>query len=234
MKLKSIVLGAFFSVSFLAGKAQTADEVISKYIENKGGADNVRSIKTVIMHGNINQGGNKIPITIYGINNKAFRIEFTFNGMTGYQIITDTAGWGFNPFMGQTSAEPMTADDVKSSQDQLDLQDDLLDYASKGTAVEYLGKDDVEGTECHKLKVTFKNGKEKTYYIGTQDNLLVKVSEKITANGQEMESATTFGNYQKTENGVLMAHSIMNSLQGQVEIDTVEVNKEIDLAKFKP
>lgn len=235
MKLKSFLLSAILSIVAISFSfAQTADEVVAKYLQAKGGADKIKTLNTAIMTGEINQGGTKIPITIYGVNSKAFRIEFTFNGLTGYQIITDTSGWNFNPFAGQSKAERMTADDIKSSQDQLDLQDDLLDYAAKGSSVEMLGKDDVEGTECYKLKLTLKSGKEKTLFIGTGDNLLIKSTEKITANGQELESSTFLSNYKPVGPGVLMPFSIMNNLQGQIDITNIEVNKEIDAAKFKP
>lgn len=235
MKLKLLFLSATLSVAAISYSfAQTADEVVGKYLQAKGGADKIKTLNSAIMTGEINQGGTKIPVTMYAVQNKAFRVEFTFNGLTGFQIITDTSGWNFNPFAGQSKAERMTADDIKSSQDQLELQDDLLDYAAKGSSVEMLGKDDVEGTECYKLKLTLKSAKEKTLFISTADNMLIKTSEKITANGQEMESSTFLSNYKPVGPGVLMPFSITNNLQGQVDITNIEVNKDIDAAKFKP
>lgn len=235
MKFKSILFTLTLSVlAFSFVKAQTTDEIIGNYITAKGGADKIRAVNNIIMKGNINQGGQKIPLTITIIHNKALRVEFSFNGLTGYQILTDKEGWNLNPFAGQTKAEAMTADDVTKSQDQLDVQDDLLDYAQKGTTIDNLGKDDVEGTECYKLKLTLKSGKEKTYFINTEDNMLVKVSEKITANGQEVESATTFSNYQKAGDAVMFAFTQTNSFQGQIDFETIFVNQPIDEKIFKP
>ncbi len=235
MKFKSIFFTLTFSVLILSlVKAQSTDEILAKYIEAKGGADKIKAINNVVMKGYVSQGGQKIPLNITVVNNKALRVEFSFNGLTGYQIITDKEGWNFNPFAGQTKAEAMTADDVLKSQDQLDVQDDLLDYAAKGTTLENLGTDEVEGTDCYKLKLTLKSGKEKTYFINTEDNMLVKVSEKITVNGQQMESASLFSNYKKVGDGVLFPYTQSNSLQGQIDFDTVEVNQAIDESIFKP
>lgn len=233
MKFKSIL----FTLSLFAfslANAQTTDEIINNYLAAKGGADKIRAVNNVVMNGNVNQGGQKIPITITVIQGKALKVAFSFNGLTGYQIMTDKEGWNFNPFAGQTKAEAMTADDVTKSQDQLDVQDDLLDYAKKGTTIDNLGKDDVEGTECYKLKLTLKSGKEKTYFINAGDNMLLKISEKITLNGQEMESASTYSNYQKAGDGVMFAFTQANSLQGQIDFDTILVNQTIDEKIFKP
>jgi hypothetical protein len=37
--------------------------------------------------------------------------------------------------MGQTAPEPMTADEVKAGQDQLDIQGELIDYKEKGHSI---------------------------------------------------------------------------------------------------
>lgn len=233
MKVKSMMAALFMAAAvFTSAKAQTADEVVNKYINAMGGADKLKTINTIVRKGTLNANGQKIPINVYLVNGKAMRQDYTVNGMTGYQILTSTAGWSFNPFMGQTKAEPMTDDDVKKEQDQLDATDDLLDYASKGTTVEYLGTDDVEGTECHKLKLTLKSGKEKTYYISTEDNMLVKISEKVTANGQEQQSDVMFSNY-KEVNGIMFAFSV-NGPFGPIEIDSIDINTEVDDTLFQP
>ncbi len=234
MKLKQLFFSAFlcvFTASFAI--SQSLDEVVSKHLDAIGGADNLRKVNSVVMKGNINNGGTKIPIVMTVVNKKAFRVEFTFNGMTGYQVLTDTAGWGFNPFQGQTKPEPMTADEVKKSQDQLDVQDEFLDYKEKGTTLQDLGTDDVEGTEAYKIKVTLKSGKEKTLYISKEDYLTIRQTEKTEINGKEIESSSDFSNYKKVGD-IMMPYSINNSLQGPVDIDTIEINPVIDETIFKP
>ena len=127
----------------------------------------------------------------------------------------------------------MTEDQVKESQDQLDATDDLLDYAAKGSTVEYQGKETVEGVETYKLKLTTKTGKFKTMYISTQDNLLLKTVQTIKFNGQEMESESLFSNYKKV-NDIQMPFTTISSVQGQIDFDTIEFNTNLDLAIFKP
>lgn len=232
MNFKKMLLPVLALVVSVVTYAQNADEVIAKYISAKGGADNLRKIESMVMKGNLNINGMMIPVTITTVNNTGMRVDFSFNGMSGYTIITKDAGWDFNPFAGQTKAEPMTAEDVKSKQDALDVRDDLLDYASKGTSVNYMGTEDVEGTECHKLQLTLNGGKQKTYFIDTDGYMLVKSSEKTTVNGQETESNTMYSNY-KMVGDVLFAHNISADM-GPIEMESIELNTTVDTNLFKP
>ncbi len=78
--------------------AQTADEVIAKHIEAIGGKDNWKKINSMKMEANVNAQGMDVPVIIYQVHNKASKQEYTVMNMTGYSIITNEAGWNFNPF----------------------------------------------------------------------------------------------------------------------------------------
>ena len=154
-------------------------------------------------------------------------------GMTGYQIVTPTAGWNFMPFQGQAAPEAMTADELKQSADDLDVQGKLVDYKSKGNTVEYLGKDDVEGTECFKLKITSKAGNIETVFIDPKSYYIVRSVVKRTANGQESDVQTDLSNFQKLPEGIVVPFSIKLS-DGELVISKAEVNKQVDESTFKP
>ena len=96
-----------------------------------------------------------------------------------------------------------------------------------------LGKDDVEGTDCFKLKVTDKSGKETTVFIDAATYNIIRTREKAKANGKEVESITNYTNYQKQPEGIIIPMSI-ESEDGPVTIKSVEVNKSLDVSIFKP
>ena len=182
----------------------------------------------------MNAGGMEMPVTVTTLNGKASRMEFTINGMTNYTILTPTAGWMYFPIQGQTKPEALPEEMVKEQQDELDvMMDPLIDYKAKETKVVYLGKDDVEGTECHKLKVTLKNGKEETLFLDAGNFYCLRSVEKTKANGKEVESTTAFGNYQKLPEGIVFPMSI-DSNGGPLTLKTVEINKPVDENIFKP
>ena len=235
--MKSIKLSIVATALLLMGaagvKAQTADEIIDKHVKAVGGAENWKKINTMKMTGAINAGGTEIPVTITYLQNKAMKVEFSMNGMTGYQIVTTKGGWAFNPMAGQTKPEPIPEEMVKESQDQLDIQDKLIDYKAKGSKVVFLGKDDVEGTECYKLKVTTSNGKEETMYIDASNYYHIRSVSKIKANGKEMEQTANYSNYQKLPEGIVFPMNIDEG-NGPVALKSVEINKPVDEAIFTP
>ena len=112
------------------------------------------------------------------------------------------------------------------------MQGSLIDYAAKGHTVEYLGKDDVEGTDCFKLKINLKSGKSETYFFDAKSYLLIRSIAKQKANGQEVEITTNFSNYEKLPEGIMVAKSIALPF-GELNITKVTINATVDESIFK-
>jgi len=220
---------------FSAAQAQTADEIVSKHLAAIGGAENWKKVNSMKMEAALEVQGMEIPVSIFQLHNKGQRQEFTVMNMTGYSIITPEAGWNFNPMGGQTKPEPITADELNAAKDGLDIQGDMLDYAAKGHKIELLGKEDVDGTEAFKLKLTRKSGSEVINYIDPSTYYIIRTVNKVKVNGQEVEQKVNVGNYQKLPEGIVVPFSMeMPGAPAPVNIKKVEVNPTLDPALFKP
>lgn len=240
--MKNVKLFSLFIVAALSSvvaKAQTADEIVTKYIDAIGGAANWKKVTSLVQTGSMSVQGADVSVVVSVLHNKGSRQDISLMGMNGYMIVTPTAGWNFMPFgNGQTAPEPMTAEDVKQGQAELDVQGSLVDYKSKGHSVELIGSEDVDGTDCFKLKVNLKNDRSETYFIEKKGYTLIKTVGVRKANGQEMELTTTFSNYQKLPEGIVLPMTINVPLGPGMNVDMtitkVEVNKTIDESIFKP
>src|SRR5580704_5992470 len=92
--IKQYLLAAVILTSCLATvQAQTADDILDKHQKAIGGVDNWDKIKTVKMVGTMSQQGMDIDITQTLVMGKAMRVDISMMGMSGFQIVTDKAGW---------------------------------------------------------------------------------------------------------------------------------------------
>lgn len=230
--MKRIVLFSFLLATSVFAYAQTVDEIVSKHLDAIGGVDAWRKVSSIKYEGSMMLQGAEVAVVQTVLHNKGSRQDISLAGMNGYNIMTPVAGWNFMPFQGQTQPEPLTEEDIKEGQPQLDAQGELVDYKEKGSSVELVGKDEVEGTECFKLILTFKSGKTETIFIDPNSYHIIRQVAKQKSNGQEMEVTTNFSNYQKLPEGIVVAMS-MTLPFGELNMTKVEVNKPVDEAIFK-
>jgi hypothetical protein len=112
----------------------------------------------------------------------------------------------------------------------------LIGYEEEGIELEFLGTDEVEGTEAYKILVTKENGNTQTFFLDTEYCLPFRVESEREVQGQMVEAVTTMGDYKEVD-GLIMAHSIETRSpqmpQAQImTIDEVTVNPEYDPAVF--
>jgi hypothetical protein len=211
----------------VVAQAQTAEEIIEKYIAAIGGADNVRKINSMKVTGHVEVQGIEIPFDVAAVNGKGFRTDAEFQGNKIIDIVTPTKGWSQNPFAGKTSIQPLTDDELKEKLDELDIQDAFVDYAAKGSTIESLGKDEEDGNEYFKIKLTTKNKNESVYFFDLKTNLIYKRESIMKQEGQEIKMTAKNFDYQVTEIGVKIPFKVDQG--GMVMVyKTVTFNVPVD------
>jgi hypothetical protein len=210
----------------------TADQIISRHLDSIGGAAAWRKIHSMKLTGAVTVQGTDITVDVTAVQNTGARSDITMMGMAGYTITTPTSGWVYMPFSGQQKPEALTADQVKFSQDELDIQGALVDYKLKGSTVKLEDKEDVQGTECWKVKLTMKNGIVKTEYFDPDSYLLIREVTKATIDGKVEENTTDYSNFQKLPEGITVPMSI-GSPMGTLIVKKVEVNVPVADSLFQ-
>jgi hypothetical protein len=226
-----------FLVVSNSATSQTVDEVIGKHIAAIGGKEKLAALKTAKITSNLDMQGMKLPIVVTVVNNKAVRSELTFQGMSQVSAMRDGSGWYISPFQGKTEPEKMNEEMLRESKEQSDLSGPLFNYKEKGNTVELVGKEEMEGTDVYKLKVTLKSGNVSYQYIDANTYLLLKETKKQKFEDREIESETLYSNY-KMVDGVNFAFAIeirqVGESTGQtMTIDNVEVNLKVDDSIFE-
>jgi hypothetical protein len=213
-------------------QAQTADEVIEKYITAIGGKEKWKQVKSMKVNGFIEVQGIKINFTQQAVHNVGVRVDAEFQGQKIIDITTPAKGWSQNPFGGRSSLQPISEEELKQKLDDLDIQDEFIDYAAKGSSVEFLGKDEEDGNEFYKVKMTTKNNNESVYFFDVNTSLIYKEEKTVKQQGQEMKMVTKVFDYKTIPFGIKIPHK--SEQMGQLLVtDKIEINLAIDENIFK-
>jgi hypothetical protein len=237
--LISAALIASVSLALAQDKnATTADELVSKNIEAKGGADALHALQSLRLTGKMLVQQGQIQLAYLQTNKRPdeVRTESSLQGMTQIEAYDGKEGWKVSPFFGRKDPERMSADDVKTLMEDAEIDGPLVDWKTKGSKVEYLGTEDVEGTLAHKLKVVRKNGDVNFVYLDPDHFLEIRVLTQRMRHGAYEEVETDLGDYEKAA-GVFVPTSIESGRKGapdkeRIIIDKVEANVPVDDAIF--
>jgi hypothetical protein len=225
--IKSVILFICVLFSLHSVYSQTIDEIVTSHINAMGGADKLSSLHTLRMTGHENILGTDVTVVTSKSHLTGMRVDISVMGAENYEIVTPTGGTTFLPFQGMSEPMAMNADQLKALQSQLDVQDPLLNYHDKGTTVELLGGEQVDGENSYKLKLTFSNGHTINYYISARTGYLVKISGNMNINGEDTQIETSFSNYKQNSDGYWFAYTLTNHMSN-TDYTNIETNINID------
>jgi hypothetical protein len=216
----------------------TADELVAKNIEAKGGASALHDLQSLRLSGKmlVQQGQIQLAYLETKKRPDEVRTEASLQGMTQIEAYNGKEGWKVSPFFGRKDPERMSADDAKALIEDAEIDGPLVDWKAKGSTVEYLGTEDVDGTLAHKLKVARKNGDVSFVYLDPDHFLEIRVVTQRLRHGAQEEVETDLGDYEKAA-GVFVPTSIESGRKGapdkqRIIIDKVEANMPVDDAVF--
>ena len=215
----------------------TAEEVVAKNIQARGGIEKIRGVKTLRMTGTMLVGEDRLPTTIEWKRPSSTRWEFEADDQTAIQVFDGKNGWTLMPFEGNTDPEPMSSAELEDIALQADLDGPLVDAEAKGNKIELLGKDDAEGRAAWKLKVTRKNGETRFVYIDAETFLQTLTITNRTVDGRNIEIKSVIDDY-RTVDGVQLPHSFDASAEGMpagqsLRFSKAEINVPIDDSRFQ-
>jgi hypothetical protein len=217
--------------------SQTANELIAKNIQARGGMEKMKAIKTMRITGKF-EGGSGFTASVGQENQRPnlLRETFTLQGMTAVQAYDGSAGWQIQPFGGKKDPELMGEDDVRDLLLDADFDGPLVDYKEKGSTVEYMGHDVVDGDDALRLKVTLKNGDIIYDYLDPDTFIEIRREIQQFVRGSVRERVMGFGSY-KLVAGVMYPFSISQGPKNNPDAQTttvqkIEPNVTIDPADF--
>ena len=216
--------------------SQTVDEIISKHLDAVGGKEKLTGLTSVHMEGTVEVMGTSGTTKTTILNGKGSRSESEIGGQQVVNVYTDKGGWQINQFAGMTDPQAMPDEQFKAGEDQIYVEP-FLDYAARGAKAEFVGQEKVGTVNAHKIKYTNKDGAVTNYYIDPTSFQVIQVSATSNNMGQEVEVKSTYSDFQKTDYGLVVPHSIEIDFGGQFTVTSklqkVDVNQPVDAAIFE-
>lgn len=219
--------------------APTADEIVARYVTARGGIEKLKALQTLRQEGRVNAGAGRDGLVMREIKRPGkIRFEFTVQGITSVFASDGQRGWKVNPLEGEMSRQPLPEEALVDAREQADIDGPLVDWKSKGSRIELVGRETVGGHDAYKLKVTLKSGGVLTAYVEVKSSNLVRTDATRLVRGRRVSVETTFGDYRKT-GGILFPHLVEVRAAGRpqlvrIVVDKVEVNPPLSDARFTP
>jgi outer membrane lipoprotein-sorting protein len=219
--------------------AQTADQIISKYLEVTGGSDKWSKLTSVKMTAKTKAQGLDLPTFIFQKAPNKQKVMLSLQGKEIVQIAFDgTEAWGTN-FVAM-KAEKKDSEDSENMKNEQDFPDPFINYKQKGYSIVLEGEETIEGVACHKLKLIKKpmkvEGKDEensvTYFFDKENGVPVMLRSVIKkGQGKGVAIDSYLSDYQEV-NGLYFPFNLTQKVNGQAvattAIEKVEIN--IDMA----
>ena len=197
--------------------AQTAKEIIEKNIELSGGLTNWKLLNSITLQGRLTLGINdNYPIKIFQERPNLTKTVITINKKeTAIEGYDGKKGYAMNYATNKLQEYPNY---VAESFDT-----DFIDWESKGFEANYLGKEKVGETVCHKVEL-IKNVNKTLYYFDVKTYMLLKEVKS--------DEALLYSDYRKI--GSLMMPFRIESSSPKKDSDYVILLNKIEANKVLP
>jgi outer membrane lipoprotein-sorting protein len=237
MKTKLLLASLLFLCSLHFSPAQTLDEIIKKAIDARGGADKIKAVQSERITGTFSAQGAEGTLVLELMRPYKLYSEITVEGQRVLRVYDGkSAGWTVNPFTENKRVLEMSADELKGMPDESDMDGPLVDYKTKGSQVELVGKEDAGGKTVYRLKITSKSGEVRSYVIDGTTFLTTKWEGIRKVGEQELPWESVLSDYHEVQ-GLKFPFKIEQGSPGTdyqqtLTIAKIEINPNLDESHF--
>ncbi len=217
----------------------TVDEIVGRYVTARSGMKKLKALRTLRQEGRVNAGAGRVGLVTREIKRPGkIRFELTVQGVTSVLASDGQRGGKVAPLEGETGPQPLPDEVLVDAREQADIDGPLVDWKGKGSQIELVGREAVDGRDAWKLEVTLESGGVLSAWLDVESANLVRTEATRLARGKRVRIQTTFGDFRKTR-GILFPHLVEVRAAGRpqvlwIAVDTVEVNPPLSDARFAP
>jgi len=218
--------------------AQTADEIVKKALDARGGINKIKAVESERISGKVSfSHGLEGTIVLELKRSHKLHSEIIVEGQKILRVYDGkSAGWTVNPFEENKDVQAMSAEELKGMPDEADLDGPLVDYKTKGTQIELVGKEDLDSKPVYRLKLTNKNGDVRSYLIDASTFLTAKWEGIRKIGDRELPWGCALSDYREIE-GLKYPFKIDQGSPGTdfqqtLTIEKIEIDPKMDESHF--
>ena len=235
---RSVLIALCLSGLASAASPASLEDLLRQNLTARGGQAKVAALRSLRYTGEMSfPGGVRFSFSQVVARPGRIRTEVSMQGLTAVMAYEKGLAWQIDPFQGRKDPERLSEDEAKGLIQDADLDGPLIGWKEEGSRIEYLGTEDVDGTQAHKLKVALKDGTLKMVYLDPEHFLEIRILTQVTVRGSLQESEVDLGEYAQV-GGVWFPMSIESGPPGVsrrafLKWNRIEVNVPVEDADFR-
>jgi hypothetical protein len=219
----------------------TAEEILEKNAQARGGREAWRKIQTIIWAGHLESERSAVPSLPFLLEvkrpNKS-RFEITAPSQRSLRVFDGAHGWTMRAGEdGIPRLDPFTPQEEKFAHDAAGLEGPLIDVRDKGSTVDLEGLDELEGRRAYRLGVSTASGDRQQVWVDAETFREIRYDRTTySARGSPGSVSIVYREYKPVQ-GLQLASVIeigagTGKTPDRMVIERVALNPSIDDAQF--
>jgi outer membrane lipoprotein-sorting protein len=243
MVAKRMVLALLALAWAHAAAAQSADDIVEKYLAAIGGRAALGKLKSRVGTGSltlstpVGEIAGSIEVWNAVPNRSRTVIKADLTALGAGQLVVDQrfdgrTGYVMDSLQGNRDMAGSQLENIRNGF----FPSPFLNYKENGATLQLTGKEKVGAREAHVITITPKAGPATRYYFDAETSLPLKmvVTIEVPQLGQQVEQTTEFLDY-RTVDGIKLPFELKSSSSVQqvsIKLSKVEHNVQIDETLF--
>lgn len=224
-----------------AAVALTAEQIVDKTIEVRGGSEAWSKIATIIWAGHLESQRSAVPSLPFRLEEKRpgkSRFEITEPSQRSVRVFNGVTGWKMKLSQeGRPEVKPFSSQEIKFARSASGLEGPLIDFRAKGSTVELEDTEELEGRKAYRIAVKLSTGERQTVWVDAESFLEAR-HDRTTygTDGAKGTISVRYREYKEVEGlAVPSLIEIFGAAGGKPDrmvIERVALNPDIDDHEF--
>lgn len=219
-----------------AATSLTAEDIVRKNAEARGGLDAWRAVETLVSIGHVETASDHSsrPFVLEQKRPDKTRFEISVSGRKNVRAFDGSRGWSQRPGVsGEPDIRPFNPLELSFAKQEPGIDGPLIDSAARGTVVSLEGVEQIYGQKAYRLNLRFTSGEQHRLWIDVKTFLDVRYDRtSYTPAGKPTTLTVLYLDYHVVDGLQIPFTTVIGAGSGlptdRLLVDRVAVNAPLD------